>query len=104
MKEFLEDSSLSGDATENELTFLRTLSDPLHFRHSGKPTLDLLTNDAGVPCLSRKHVCQDERDDPGYDIETQVQFCAATIPSEHGFLLYNSMTCCHFSALYECTA
>jgi transcriptional regulator with XRE-family HTH domain len=56
LKEFLEDSSLSGDATEEEITFLRTLvfenkrptplyyyrelqslRDPLHFRQSGKP-------------------------------------------------------------------
>lgn len=55
LKEFLEDSSLSGDATEEEIAFLRTLifenkrptplyyyrelqslRDPLHFRHNGK--------------------------------------------------------------------
>jgi transcriptional regulator with XRE-family HTH domain len=54
LKEFLEDSALSGDATEEELAFLRTLifgnkrptplyyyrelqnlRDPLHFRHAG---------------------------------------------------------------------
>lgn len=56
LKEFLEDTSLSGDATEDELAFLRTLTfenkrptplyyyrelqslrDPLHFRHTGNP-------------------------------------------------------------------
>lgn len=55
LEEFLQDSSLSGDATEEELAFLRTLSfdgkrptplyyyrelqslrDPLHFNHAGK--------------------------------------------------------------------
>jgi len=32
-------------------------------------------------------MCQDERDDPGYDIESQEQFCTLPTPKVHGFLL-----------------